>query len=893
MGILGRKPEPVEGCAQKYGFPDPHRIAVLLLQYAGYSEVEIEAARTDYYAGVDNVYDLAVKAGLAHIWGHSQMKDRPVDYSITAEGERGDYRGMLDQWCYPWVQRFGKSQPETIRLLGARMCPGGTFHGRPVDAELWPEALRLWDDALREHPQERPYRAGIQPDQTPQGRPAHPDDDANDGLDAGAALATIRSGERAAGIRALERICAADPSDTGALALAAYELKLRAANEEEFNRGARYLARLEKVAPNARSLHCLKAIDALTDNVTKCQEHFTQAQSGTPSTSADVDLMLHTIADIATGEANYQIVTAQVGQTFRYTVTHRLKAIVLLLQRQPAEAAAEFHAGVEDAGSSTEAVPTRLLPIAERGKYAANIRRDCRFGEWQSLLDLGSYAEAAAVLESARSAYARDYHATPQSGRSEPPPPQSETGDDAPRDLDGIASTRTPLTAATAQAVPVSAATPPTGPPSGDPRQSSAGSTPTGSTRSRRTLFALLGVAAVVVLVMVVSGGGEPNRPTAGAEGVEVAAEEVSGATGEADLEAFGSVPPGFELCPDSGLTDIDVYVNGVTSCPFAENVARSWMDAPGPGVLPAVYSPTTDLEYDMTCSGEGPTLCEGGDDAQVLLLTQAARDAADDAASVAIGSASSAEGLSEAEAVRRLEDLASAGTTAVAGLPDGVWVPQVSSKCAALTEVDYADSTGVIGSPDGRAETFPGGIGDPRILAFHLGLAEQLSTRANLVLVEPQDLGINSNYQDLCGQSTMWISLDLSQPYASSEEALDYCARTGLPFGECAARLIADDTRIELPAGNPPNPSDANTYPVLVNTYLSVRDGPSTDAAEVGRVDAGAYVTIQCTVQGDAVQDPFGDTITLWDRISRPFSGYVSDAFVDTGGKPPVAPAC
>jgi hypothetical protein len=51
--------------------------------------------------------------------------------------------------------------------------------------------------------------------------------------------------------------------------------------------------------------------------------------------------------------------------------------------------------------------------------------------------------------------------------------------------------------------------------------------------------------------------------------------------------------------------------------------------------------------------------------------------------------------------------------------------------------------------------------------------------------------------------------------------------------------------------------------------------------------------VTIECTVQGEAVQDSFGVTITLWDRISRPFTGYVSDVFVDTGGTAPTAPTC
>ena len=95
------------------------------------------------------------------------------------------------------------------------------------------------------------------------------------------------------------------------------------------------------------------------------------------------------------------------------------------------------------------------------------------------------------------------------------------------------------------------------------------------------------------------------------------------------------------------------------------------------------------------------------------------------------------------------------------------------------------------------------------------------------------------------------------------------------------------------LPAGDQPDRTDPNTYPVLVDTHLKVRARPNAGAREVGRVPVGGYVTIECTVEGQEVTDPFGDVISLWDKISRPFEGYVSDAFVDTGGKPPEVPSC
>lgn len=241
-----------------------------------------------------------------------------------------------------------------------------------------------------------------------------------------------------------------------------------------------------------------------------------------------------------------------------------------------------------------------------------------------------------------------------------------------------------------------------------------------------------------------------------------------------------------------------------------------------------------------------------------------------------------------------RLTALAQAGARELGTVPTGTWVPQVSSKCAPLTSADLEDGSGRVGWPDGTPEAFPTGLSDAQILAFHEGLATRLgATTDELVLVTPADLGIDGPPPAVCGSAPIWISLLVSEQSSTQGGALDFCTFSGLPSGECAARKIGPDTDFVLPTGNPPAPGDANTYPILADTFLSVRTSPSTDAPEVGRVPAGGYVTIVCTVQGPAVTDPFGDVITLWDRISRPFDGYVSDAFVDTGGRPPVMPPC
>lgn len=69
----------------------------------------------------------------------------------------------------------------------------------------------------------------------------------------------------------------------------------------------------------------------------------------------------------------------------------------------------------------------------------------------------------------------------------------------------------------------------------------------------------------------------------------------------------------------------------------------------------------------------------------------------------------------------------------------------------------------------------------------------------------------------------------------------------------------------------------------------LTIRSGPSTGASAVGSVPDGAPVTISCQKHGTQVTGTYGTT-TLWDFIG---SGYISDAYVNTGSDGQVAPTC
>ena len=60
---------------------------------------------------------------------------------------------------------------------------------------------------------------------------------------------------------------------------------------------------------------------------------------------------------------------------------------------------------------------------------------------------------------------------------------------------------------------------------------------------------------------------------------------------------------------------------NSTTSCPFAINVRRAYLETlNGRDGMVRAYSPTTKLWYDMECSGDQPVLCTGGRAGRVII---------------------------------------------------------------------------------------------------------------------------------------------------------------------------------------------------------------------------------------------------------------------------------
>ncbi len=66
---------------------------------------------------------------------------------------------------------------------------------------------------------------------------------------------------------------------------------------------------------------------------------------------------------------------------------------------------------------------------------------------------------------------------------------------------------------------------------------------------------------------------------------------------------------------PPTELTDCGdgAFAAGTASCPFAITVAAAYRASGGSGTLTDVYSPVTELYYDLTCTGTAPAECRVG----------------------------------------------------------------------------------------------------------------------------------------------------------------------------------------------------------------------------------------------------------------------------------------
>ena len=119
-------------------------------------------------------------------------------------------------------------------------------------------------------------------------------------------------------------------------------------------------------------------------------------------------------------------------------------------------------------------------------------------------------------------------------------------------------------------------------------------------------IVAVVGITAAVLAATGVFNKESSSGPRAAAQASQAAHKSTQTGTNV-------SPPAGSSSCPGtSGL-----WVNSVTSCPFAKNTRSAYAEAKGAHRL-QIYSPVTGVTYDMTCRGSGLVTCTGGNNAAV-----------------------------------------------------------------------------------------------------------------------------------------------------------------------------------------------------------------------------------------------------------------------------------
>lgn len=73
----------------------------------------------------------------------------------------------------------------------------------------------------------------------------------------------------------------------------------------------------------------------------------------------------------------------------------------------------------------------------------------------------------------------------------------------------------------------------------------------------------------------------------------------------------------------------------------------------------------------------------------------------------------------------------------------------------------------------------------------------------------------------------------------------------------------------------------------------INIRSEPNTSGAPIGSVPDGVPLLLQCSTYGEYVTSA-GGTTNVWDQVTyNGVTGYVADAYINTGQLTPAVPGC
>jgi hypothetical protein len=126
--------------------------------------------------------------------------------------------------------------------------------------------------------------------------------------------------------------------------------------------------------------------------------------------------------------------------------------------------------------------------------------------------------------------------------------------------------------------------------------------------------------------------------------------------------------------------------------------------------------------------------------------------------------------------------------------------------------------------------------------------------------------------------------------------DVVDVHTPTGVDIAVAAAKTAIDQAQQGQGATLPDMGGSGTTMWASVawaTAGINIRPEPNTSAPSIGSVPDGVPLLLQCSTSGE-YETSAGGTTNVWDQVTYDgVTGYVADAFINTGQLTPAVPGC
>lgn len=216
----------------------------------------------------------------------------------------------------------------------------------------------------------------------------------------------FREGGVLEGQRRLTEYLEFHSDDPDALALGAYELKVRQDDDRELQRlGEAYFARLQAAAPNSDVYHYIVGLTEWRRDLVVSACSFERAENAPRQSDSLIGLELGCLAQVASGEARFQILSTEPDEDVEFLSTPKAVGLTALLRRDHKKAQAEFHRGAQEAANTVSRFVRWPMSPSESAQLRLFTWRDCLVGHGMAMVDAGRVEEGFDFVEQSRGPY--------------------------------------------------------------------------------------------------------------------------------------------------------------------------------------------------------------------------------------------------------------------------------------------------------------------------------------------------------------------------------------------------------------------------------------------------------------------------------------------------------